>query len=321
MIFSRDGSVLVTTQSGRTLHIWHAPTGTLRHSIEAHTDVIWDLDLSPDGSTLASVSRDNTAKLWSTADGRLLRVIHPQGEDVRSVSFAPDGETLATMTWTSGSSVQIWDVPTGRVLVTLELGGSAMAFSPDGATLAAVGKGNCCVRLYDARTWQLRSTVTGHTDLIWELMFSPDGRTFATASWDSTVRLWSTSTGQLLAKFAGEQGMYWSLSWSSDGRFLAAVRTGGENSLVVWEAAPQENADEDPEGVHLWATALERQGQAELAEQYLRGAWAAQRAKRGEQHAWSAAAMLDLGTLLTNRRESRDYPEAEDLLLRARSAF
>lgn len=205
--------------------------------------------------------------------------------------------------------------------MTLELGGSAVAFSPDGATLAAVGRGNCCVRLYDVRTWQLRSTVTGHTDLIWELVFSPDGRTFATASWDSTVRLWSTSTGQLLARFAGEQGMYWSLSWSSDGRFLATVRAGSENELVVWEAAPREEAEEDPEGVHLWATALERQGKTDLAEQYLRAAWAAQRAKRGEQHPWSAAAMLDLGTLLTQRRDPKDYAEAEDLLLRARSVF
>ncbi|MFD9228620.1 WD40 repeat domain-containing protein [Streptomyces anulatus] len=34
--------------------------------------------------------------------------------------------------------------------------------------------------------------LTGHTDKVWSVAISPDGKTLATGSRDSDVRLWST---------------------------------------------------------------------------------------------------------------------------------
>ena len=42
-------------------------------------------------------------------------------------------------------------------------------------------------------TWSTVATLTGHTDAVLSVAWSPDGTKLATGSWDATVRIWSVS--------------------------------------------------------------------------------------------------------------------------------
>ena len=59
----------------------------------------------------------------------------------------------------------------------------------------------------------------GHTDQVTAVAYSPDGRTLATGSWDSTVRLWDVATHtQLGAPLLGHDDTVNSIAFSPDGR-------------------------------------------------------------------------------------------------------
>ena len=70
----------------------------------------------------------------------------------------------------------------------------AVAYAPDGATLATGGEDGT-VRIWDARTGQQQQELTGHTDWVRSVAYAPDGATLATGSNDRTVRIWNPRNG------------------------------------------------------------------------------------------------------------------------------
>lgn len=83
--------------------------------------------------------------------------------------------------------------------------------------------------------------LTGHTDLLQQVTFSPDGTLLATASNDSTVQLWQTSAGHAveLATLTGFTGLIRSVAFSPDGRTLAATGRANKDHTAVrlWDIA------------------------------------------------------------------------------------
>src|SRR5207248_384086 len=41
------------------------------------------------------------------------------------------------------------------------------------------------------------ATLKGHTDLVWSVAYSPDGKMLASGSWDPTIKLWDVATGKV----------------------------------------------------------------------------------------------------------------------------
>ena len=78
----------------------------------------------------------------------------------------------------------------------------AVAYSPDGRTLASAGHDQT-IRLWDVATGRESQVLRGHADAVLDVAYSPDGRTLASAGLDRTVRLWDASTGRELRTLRG----------------------------------------------------------------------------------------------------------------------
>ncbi|NMF67518.1 WD40 repeat domain-containing protein, partial [Brasilonema octagenarum] len=77
----------------------------------------------------------------------------------------------------------------------------------------------------------------GHSDPVLSVVFSPDGKTIATASRDKTVKLWNLS-GQELLSLKGHSGPVYSVVFSPDGKTIATASD--DKTVKLWNLSGQE---------------------------------------------------------------------------------
>jgi RNA polymerase sigma factor (sigma-70 family) len=210
--FSAGGTVLAFQKSGQSIargealpiHLCDPATGKELRSFGGDKNLPPGiLALSPDGKTLAA------ATLWSPAiavydvatEKQLHRFKGPPVEAVglgyRGLAFSSDGKLLASRCETDGI-LRVWELVAGKEVLTIHTGAiTSLCFSPDNRTLAvAEGKE---VRLWELLTGTERHRFRGHERLVQAVAYSPDGKTLASGSEDTTILIWDV-TGQALGK-------------------------------------------------------------------------------------------------------------------------
>lgn len=125
------------------IQLWDTSTGKIIRTLTGHTNGVETMQFSRDGKTLATVGRDGKAKLWNVADGDVIATV----SDSYSGQFSPDGKTFAAWSTDQTEPLRLVDVATGDIDARLS-GASAGVFSPVGTTLAA-GTPSGGLRLWD----------------------------------------------------------------------------------------------------------------------------------------------------------------------------
>merc|ERR1719231_690948 len=90
------------------------------------------------------------------------------------------------------------------------------------------------VRIWDVVTGKVLHTLSGHTDQIDSVAYSPDGAHVASGSDDNTIRIWDAATGKCLHTLSGHKQMVNSVAYSKDGAHLASGSS--DNTIRIWSA-------------------------------------------------------------------------------------
>ncbi len=78
----------------------------------------------------------------------------------------------------------------------------------------------------------------GHTDAVYNVAWSPDGRRIASGGADTTVQVWNPNTGEVLRIYRGHTGTVNSVAWSPNSQRLASADSDGTIGTVrVWDSS------------------------------------------------------------------------------------
>jgi WD40 repeat protein len=247
LAFSPDGKTLIIANNGqRSMFLWNIAAGKMTATFPNPTNAyIYNAALSPDGKLVAeSADWAGRTYLWNMVTRRYTAMLTDPGFGVDPLAFSPDGSTLAVGNGAVGDGrghgqVALWNVARRQISASYRTPDHAqvqsVAFSPDGALLAATGIRRAY--LWDVVTGRLTRTLTGPRGaVIRDIAFSPDGRMLAAIFTNNAAYIWSLTTGKVVATMPDPANTeVSSLAYSPDGKTLAV---GDYNShIFLWNVS------------------------------------------------------------------------------------
>jgi len=170
--------------------------------------------------------------------------ISPSPKIITSIGLSQDGSRIAAgytregkrqaTIWNVATGVEFGDLPEDKLpedTAKMEDDILVVQFSPDG-TLLVIGWGENAV-IWRVGESETPKVLARHTGKIRGVAFSPDGKTFATASGDTTLILWDESGNQKGPPLTGHKREVVTVAFSHDGKWLAS---GSRDRLVIlWD--------------------------------------------------------------------------------------
>ena len=149
------------------------------------------------------------------------------------------GGLIYAMSGSDDGKAKLWDLPSGRQVLSLDNKDevSAVAFDPYGKRALSATK-NGDVNIWSIPTGAQERTLRGHTKSVTQAEFTKDGRYVLTSSADSTIRLWNVETGVMEKIYVGHLAKVNGISISPDGNYFVSCSDDG--NVLMWELMTEE---------------------------------------------------------------------------------
>jgi WD40 repeat protein len=229
---SPDSRYLVTMGTDNNCTVWDLRSNTPFATLRSRSLKMMSGVFTAAGNRLVSVAADSTSSIWDMDKIGLINHLEKvaDGSGAARPVTTDNSQTLpATITST-------WDAHIAALAMSQM--GSALnekfepGISADGKYIATFGISNT-VNIFDAKTGKILHVLTGHTDRILTVLFSPDSKLLITTSIDQTAKLWEASTGKLLHDFNGHESQVNSALFSTDGKKI--VTASHDETARVWD--------------------------------------------------------------------------------------
>ena len=210
-----------------------------------HSAEVTSIQGSSDGRLAITASADRSVKLWDVARGQEIRSFSVPG-DVLAVAFSSAEQRIIAGT-TEG--MKIWRISTGEFTADWKPGSKDrgkskhIAISPDGRT--AILDSGTMWDIVRNKKWRLKGRHVGN---LGEVVFAPDGKTFASVHFYG-LTIWDTKSRKPILKFAkaaderstelfGTKAQAAGpIAYSPDGRYLVSSGNdkGAIKRLRLWD--------------------------------------------------------------------------------------
>ncbi|XP_077448924.1 notchless protein homolog 1 [Stigmatopora argus] len=220
---SKDGSV----------RIWDVVLGRCDKILTSHTQSVTCVKWGGDGLLYTS-SQDRTIKVWRAKDGVQCRTLQGHAHWVNTLALNTDYVLRTGAFEPADATVNPQDL-TGSVdelkSKALRRYNNVRGSNPE---RLVSGSDDFTLFLWNpAEDKKPLARMTGHSALVNQVLFSPDTRLLASASFDKSVKIWDGRTGKYLISLRGHVGSVYQVAWSADSRLL--VSGSSDSTLKVWD--------------------------------------------------------------------------------------
>ncbi|MEE6469517.1 hypothetical protein FKM82_008659 [Ascaphus truei] len=260
--FSPTGKYLASGSGDTTVRFWDLSTETPHFTAKGHTHWVLSIAWSPDGKKLASGCKNSQIFIWDPSTGKQIgKTLIGHSKWITWLCWEPlhlNAECRYLASASKDCSIRIWDTVMGqcqKILTShthsvtgVKWGGDGLLYSSsqdrtikawrahDGQAPERLVSGSDDFTLFlwaPAEDKKHLQRMTGHQALINEVLFSPDTRIIASASFDKSIKLWDGKTGKYLSSLRGHVSAVYQIAWSADSRLL--VSGSSDSTLKVWD--------------------------------------------------------------------------------------
>ncbi|MDZ8026876.1 MAG: AAA-like domain-containing protein [Nostoc sp. DedQUE11] len=159
-------------------------------------------------------------------------------EELKKAEAAREVALTATRLEQDGTNaLQLFDTSRefDALLLAMETAGTLKSLVKDKQSLAdypAYSPLFSLQRILSSTHIREQNRLEGHSDWVNSIVFSPNGKTLASASRDNTIKLWNLDTGKEITTLKGHSQEVNSVVFSPDGKTLASASA--DNTIKLW---------------------------------------------------------------------------------------
>jgi WD40 repeat protein len=192
VVHLRDRRRIITSSYDGSLRLWNLESGVQigndwRDDEDGDggdgKDAVWIIALSPNGKTIASGGLNGKVRLWDVETEKLVARWTGHTNSTESLCWSVDGERVVSGSY--DGTIRVWDVESGdTVLGPINTGHRfvhAVIYSPDTTKIATGGYKETGLKIWDATTGNLLSTIKLDSIVI-SLAWTSDNKKIITGS-------------------------------------------------------------------------------------------------------------------------------------------
>lgn len=169
-------------------------------TFQGHQNEVNAIKWDPQGRLLASCSDDMTLKIWTLSRDSWVHNLQAHLKEIYTIKWSPTGP---------GTN------------------------NPNSNLILASASFDSTVRLWDVDRGECIHTLSRHTEPVYSVAFSPDGKYLATGSFDKCVNIWNIASGELVHVYKGSGGIF-EVCWNYRGDKVGASAADGTVSVYVF---------------------------------------------------------------------------------------